>query len=269
MGQTQGQANKKFFYPNGDSFEGEFVNNLREGQGIYVSKAGHRYEGGWKKDQREGNGSLTFVEKEDGVTKWAGTYEGEWHLNRKHGRGTFTYPSGDKYEGGWADDQKEGYGIYYYMKEKDRYEGYFSKGNMHGSGVIVYATGDQLVGKWLDDQLDGRALFTSSTGLRREEFWEHGTKISSRELKEEEQTDIDIDINSSSASGGQRFGGGVSVNTSTEQTNVADGRSEVSGLEGSGSESGISPTHDQSGESDDDPLTKLVHMSAKSISAKP
>jgi hypothetical protein len=172
MGAKNGKH--KVTYPNNDVFDGNFVDGLRDGEGVYTSADGHRYEGSWKNDKRHGPGTQTFSSKgKDGKPGWSGTYEGEWFENKKHGRGIFTYVNGDRYEGQWVNGKKDGYGIYSYANQ-DRYEGQFSKDNIHGQGIFIYKNGDQCVGRWKNDVQDGRALHTSAGGKKREEIWENG-----------------------------------------------------------------------------------------------
>jgi radial spoke head protein 1 len=52
----------------GNKYEGELVNGIKHGQGIYTFRSGARYEG-------------------------------EWKHGRRHGWGTMRYASGDCYEG--------------------------------------------------------------------------------------------------------------------------------------------------------------------------
>lgn len=50
-----------YIYPNGDSYEGEWSNNLRHGEGTYIfSSSGARYVGTWVNGRREGTGELLF-----------------------------------------------------------------------------------------------------------------------------------------------------------------------------------------------------------------
>ena len=42
--------------PNGDTYDGWWVNGKREGQGIYFYANGDRYEGDWKNDCKHGKG---------------------------------------------------------------------------------------------------------------------------------------------------------------------------------------------------------------------
>ena len=46
------------FYPDGESYEGEWHNNRRHGWGRMFYKDGSLYEGEWNNDIREGRGLL-------------------------------------------------------------------------------------------------------------------------------------------------------------------------------------------------------------------
>lgn len=48
------------FYPNGDYYYGEFVNDRKEGVGRFYYKSDNNriYEGEWLKDERNGQGYL-------------------------------------------------------------------------------------------------------------------------------------------------------------------------------------------------------------------
>jgi|TARA_B000000475_G_scaffold272118_1_gene271985 hypothetical protein len=53
-------GNGKCYYKNNDIYEGQFVNNLKEGFGIYIiNKTKVKYEGNWLNDKRNGNGIIT------------------------------------------------------------------------------------------------------------------------------------------------------------------------------------------------------------------
>lgn len=41
-------------YFNGDRYEGEWKNNLRDGHGVLVNNDGDMYDGNWKLDKMEG-----------------------------------------------------------------------------------------------------------------------------------------------------------------------------------------------------------------------
>ena len=50
----------KYFYVNGDEFEGTYVNGFKEGNGVYMSAQGSRYEGDFKLGKRSGQGFYQF-----------------------------------------------------------------------------------------------------------------------------------------------------------------------------------------------------------------
>ena len=48
-------------YPNGDVYEGNFINGVREGKGIMTyAEQGTKYDGEWKNNLKEGIGKMTF-----------------------------------------------------------------------------------------------------------------------------------------------------------------------------------------------------------------
>jgi hypothetical protein len=72
----------KCTYANGDSFEGNFSNDQRNGFGLYQYANGSKFEGEFRDDRKL--------------------------------QGTFNYPNGDKYVGEFEREEKNGHGIYYY-----------------------------------------------------------------------------------------------------------------------------------------------------------
>ena len=50
----------KYFYINGDEFEGTYANDQKEGHGIYMSTLGSKYEGNFKLGKRSGQGFYQF-----------------------------------------------------------------------------------------------------------------------------------------------------------------------------------------------------------------
>jgi len=41
-------------YFNGDRYDGEWKNNLRDGHGVFINNDGDMYDGNWKLDKMEG-----------------------------------------------------------------------------------------------------------------------------------------------------------------------------------------------------------------------
>ena len=48
--------------PNGDRYEGNFINDLRDGYGVYTfARLGDKYEGSFKEGRLHGEGIMTYA----------------------------------------------------------------------------------------------------------------------------------------------------------------------------------------------------------------
>lgn len=73
--------------------------------------------GEWMDDVRHGQGKYTYINGD--------TYEGEWSNNLRHGKGSYTFSStGAKYVGNWVNGRKEGPGEFLFANYK--YTGLFT-----------------------------------------------------------------------------------------------------------------------------------------------
>jgi hypothetical protein len=116
-------------------YEGEVVNGLPEGAGIFLYPNGDRYEGQWKGGVKEGQGRMRYV--------LGGSYDGEWHQDNRHGHGVLVYAgSGRRYEGEFVDDRVAGTPApvvtkeTYSLNRPDAYVGTNIKSKtVHGSAV--------------------------------------------------------------------------------------------------------------------------------------
>eukprot|EP00831_Metopus_contortus_P013279 TRINITY_DN1537_c0_g1_i7.p1 TRINITY_DN1537_c0_g1~~TRINITY_DN1537_c0_g1_i7.p1 ORF type:complete len:216 (+),score=41.98 TRINITY_DN1537_c0_g1_i7:183-830(+) len=124
-------------YVNGDKYDGDFVEGIREGKGKYVYAAGDEYEGDFKNNTKHGIGKMLYKPK--GEPK--GEYYGYWENGFRHGEGVFTYINKDIYSGQWRFGKKEGKGTY-----------------------IFFETGMKYVGNWVDSNLvEGKWIFPNGT----------------------------------------------------------------------------------------------------------
>jgi hypothetical protein len=80
-------------YPNGDVYDGGYVEGKQHGIGKATYANGYVYQGGWLQGKQHGQGKLT---KTNG-----NVYEGEWVDGKPHGHGKLTKANGDVYEGEW------------------------------------------------------------------------------------------------------------------------------------------------------------------------
>lgn len=150
-------------YPNGDVYEGYYVEGVREGFGIYrYASNNEKYEGEWKKNLKDGIGRMNYAD--------GGDYYGFWENGRRHGEGVFTYKNGDMYSGWWKFGEKEGTGTYTFKSTGMKlfgewtagqitqgkwiypngmyYEGGFSNNKPKGDGKWVFKNGNVLSGMY-------------------------------------------------------------------------------------------------------------------------
>lgn len=143
------------FYSDNSIYEGNFKDDMKEGEGKFVLESGNFYIGEFHRDQINGKGCY----------KWSETklYDGEWKDNTLNGLGV--YKNGDKlYKG-----------IHFYL-------GYFKHGKKHGKGVTYFINGSVLVSRFVEDSIEGAALLIDKKG--KEQMWEfaHNKMIKKLEI---------------------------------------------------------------------------------------
>ena len=89
------------------TYEGEWKDGERHGQGTYDDNAGSVYIGEWKYDERSGEGIQIYPD--------GSKYEGQWENDQRNGQGILILPDGQKYEGAWKDNKKHGLGTVTYL----------------------------------------------------------------------------------------------------------------------------------------------------------
>lgn len=194
-GKPNGKGKLYYSDENLSTYEGEFVNGKRQGQGVIIWKSGSRYEGAWIDDMREGQGKMFWANGERFDGEWMsdkmlnGTYVytdgakyiGYFLYGLKHGQGTYYYPNGEKYVGGWKNGQRNGEGIMYYAGGS-RYEGSFVDGKREGGGTYYYANGDREVGSWKNDKKNGYFNCYRKDGSRSSGSYKNGFPVGSWSL---------------------------------------------------------------------------------------
>ena len=87
-----------FTFDNGDTFDGEFVNNKLIGPwGTYIGNNGGKYVGYWINNRKHGWGEVTYNNGHK--------YEGEFVDGKRNGWGVFTYGDGTTQEGVWKNNK--------------------------------------------------------------------------------------------------------------------------------------------------------------------
>ncbi len=113
------------------------------GYGVMIYYEWGRYEGEWKDDIINGNGTYYYSD--------GSKYVGEWRDGKKDGNGIYYYANNSKYIGEWKDDKKDGNGTYYYT-DGSKYEGEWIDNKRDGEGSYSSQYGTYK-GVWRDDNL--------------------------------------------------------------------------------------------------------------------
>ena len=124
-------------------YEGELINNIKEGNGKFIYNNGEFYVGQFKNNKFNGKGVL-FYDK----TKIK--YEGDFFNDKYNGSGKLFYKNGEFYIGQFKEGKKNGKGTEYYKDKKIKYKGEFSNDLYDGNGKFVYEDGSYYIGQWLE-----------------------------------------------------------------------------------------------------------------------
>ncbi len=119
-------GNARILHKNGDVFEGELVQGLRQGKGMLM-RGEETYTGDWFNNTRSGSGKMTNPNRFPHILEIDGqwvngdpmgqvkvvynnseTYEGQWDVYTPKGQGKATLPNGDVFEG---ESHTDGYGM--------------------------------------------------------------------------------------------------------------------------------------------------------------
>lgn len=157
-------------WPNGNTFDGEFVAGVMQGYGEYQGIDGEQYQGMYENGLRHGAGELQRQDYqfsgwfEEGqprrgeVTAKAFSYQGEINNNQLHGEGSLTLADGERYSGQFKHDKYHGQGRLE-LPSGGIYIGEFKQGQFDGVGT--YTDGEyKYIGQFQQGQLTGQGLFS-------------------------------------------------------------------------------------------------------------
>ncbi|XP_049494869.1 radial spoke head 10 homolog B-like isoform X2 [Panthera uncia] len=113
-----------------ESYEGETVHGLYEGEGFAVFQGGCTYHGMFSEGLMHGQGTYVWA---DGLK-----YEGEFVKNMPMKHGMYTWPDGSTYEGEVIHGVRHGFGMFVCGTHPVSYIGQWCHGKRHGKGSIYY-----------------------------------------------------------------------------------------------------------------------------------
>lgn len=115
----------------GEIYEGEFKNSVKEGIGLYRWADGTSYIGEFKKNKVSGFGKISFSN--------GNTYEGEFNEGFLSGWGKFVWDDGKYYIGNYLKDKKHGFGIFVWSLEPlIALIGFWNQGKQNGVNVKLF-----------------------------------------------------------------------------------------------------------------------------------
>uniref|UniRef100_A0A674JRA3 Radial spoke head 10 homolog B n=1 Tax=Terrapene triunguis TaxID=2587831 RepID=A0A674JRA3_9SAUR len=139
-------------------YEGDWVNNIKDGWGIRCYKSGNIYEGQWEKNVRHGEGRMRWLTTNE-------EYTGQWINGIQHGYGTHSwflkripgsqYPLRNEYVGDFVNGDRHGHGRFFYASGA-MYDGEWVCNKKHGIVSIdkfVFKNGRIYEGEFINDQI--------------------------------------------------------------------------------------------------------------------
>lgn len=141
-GLVEGQGEEK--WTNGTAFVGNYKKGAKNGKGTLVWENSNKakeekYEGEFKDNLFEGNGTYTW-----GTQK---KYVGEWKKGMMDGEGVFTWKDGRVYRGSFKEDKKDGYGELEWSDGR-LWKGTWKDDKQEGVGSLRNSSGEVQTGLW-------------------------------------------------------------------------------------------------------------------------
>ena len=152
----------------GRSFEGDWCQGQWHGQGIMRNAHGDVYEGQLVNDLKDGPGTLTYA---DGRVL-TGRFKDGYCDN-----GQLLFPDGSIYEGELRDGKRNGLGVYHFA-DGGFYQGYSENGAFHGQGKMQWFDDGIYEGEWQNGEIHGYGTEMRTDGtLRHRGIWETAAPI--------------------------------------------------------------------------------------------
>ncbi|XP_070316518.1 radial spoke head 10 homolog B isoform X1 [Odocoileus virginianus] len=153
-----------------ESYEGEKVRGLYEGEGFAIFQGGCTYQGMFSEGLMHGQGTYIWA---DGLK-----YEGDFVKNIPMNHGVFTWPDGSTYEGEVVNGKRHGFGMFKCSTQPVSYIGHWCHGKRHGKGSIYYNQEGTswYEGDWIHNIRKGWGIRCYKSGNIYEGQWENNTR---------------------------------------------------------------------------------------------
>jgi len=132
--------------PTRKKYDGEMKKGHFDGKGTLIFTNGDTYEGQFRDSERNGQGKMTWYNRN--------TYDGEWKNGLMDGRGTYKWLGGNIYAGSWVKGKQEGRGKFTFLNGNS-YEGEFKDSMINGRGRYRWSNGDVYDGSWENEEPNG------------------------------------------------------------------------------------------------------------------
>lgn len=172
-------GNATYSYPNGNNYDGDFVNDLPDGKGVMRFPNHDKYEGDWAEGKMTGKGEYLFYDKNRDKLIWK--YEGWFKNSLFHGLGKMTYPDRTVYFGEWAEGKRNGYGQQMYASG-DILSGVWEKDTVI-YGTYLFADGSKYVGHFQNFRYSGYGTFCSQDGTILQGDWKDSRLVNGAAYK--------------------------------------------------------------------------------------
>ncbi|XP_058536272.1 radial spoke head 10 homolog B isoform X1 [Ochotona princeps] len=153
-----------------ESYEGDKVRGLYEGEGFAVFQGGCTYHGMFSEGLMHGQGTYIWA---DGLK-----YEGDFVKNMPMNHGTYTWPDGSAYNGEVVNGRRSGFGMFRCGTWPVSYVGHWCHGKRHGKGTIYYNQEGTswYEGDWVYNQRQGWGIRCYASGNIYEGQWDNSTR---------------------------------------------------------------------------------------------
>lgn len=134
-------------FPNGDSFNGYIVNDVRSGYGEYYWAGGDCYKGNYENNEYNGYGEYYWSD--------GSCFKGDHENGVRSGIGEFFYANGDYFKGAYKNGVRNGYGEEYFANG-DCYKGNYENDKYNGYGEYYWSDGVSYKGMWVNGERANR-----------------------------------------------------------------------------------------------------------------